>query len=74
MVVLYQQVEFEDLGYFGPDHERVYSFRVTVGDREFGVGSSPSKKLAKKQAALKAVNELFDLQVQIGKTNEDFNF
>lgn len=35
----------------GPDHERVFTATVTVGDRQLGTGEAPSKKLAEQRAA-----------------------
>ena len=60
------QVEFEDLGHIGPDHGRVYQAQVTVGSQVFDKGSGHSKKIAKKQAALIAVNEIFGHQAEVG--------
>ena len=50
-LVYHHQVEFEDLGYSGPDHGRIYSGRFVVGDRTFDIGKGRSKKESKKEAA-----------------------
>ena len=47
----------------------MFVVQVTVGDQIFDPGKGHSKKLAKKQAALIAMNELFGLEAKIGKIN-----
>jgi ribonuclease-3 len=49
---------YRDRGTRGPDHARVFSIEVCVGDTSYGVGQGRSKKAARKQAALNALQYL----------------
>ena len=42
----------------GPDHERRFRIRVTVGDRVLGVGEGPSRRVAETEAAQRAMETL----------------
>jgi ribonuclease-3 len=42
----------------GPDHERRFRIRVTVGDRVLGVGEGPSRRVAETAAAERALEAL----------------
>jgi ribonuclease III len=46
----------------GPPHRRRFTSRVTVGDRELGVGSGPSKKASEQAAAREALARVGDLE------------
>ncbi|XP_031548654.1 double-stranded RNA-specific adenosine deaminase-like [Actinia tenebrosa] len=65
-----QKIDFEDLGYTGPDHGRTYSFRVIAGERIFDMGYGASKKEAKREAAKIALSELLGLDLEIDKMNQ----
>ncbi len=52
-------VEFAVTG-TGPDHNRRYSARAVLGDREIGFGKGRSKKVAEHEAARQAVMNLRD--------------
>jgi ribonuclease-3 len=49
---------YEVLGVSGPDHARVYSCAVRVGERELGRGEGSSKKLAEQRCAESALSAL----------------
>ncbi|XP_032233012.2 double-stranded RNA-specific adenosine deaminase [Nematostella vectensis] len=61
-----QKVEFVDLGYTGPDHNRTYSYLATVGDRKFDCGYGRSKQEAKKECAKIALGVLLGIPVEPG--------
>jgi ribonuclease-3 len=42
----------------GPDHERRFRIRVTVGDRVLGIGEGPSRRVAETEAAERALETL----------------
>ena len=50
----------------GPDHKKTFSCQVIVGERLFKEGSGPTKIVAKKNAAMHALESLFDMPVEIG--------
>lgn len=56
----------------GPDHERVFTSRVLVGDQELGRGTGRSKKSAEQIAAKQAVDtlQLVERQQEIAKSLE----
>lgn len=60
------QISYEDLPHLGPEHKKTFSCRVTVGERGFNEGSGPTKIVAKKNAALHALESLFDMPVELG--------
>ena len=39
----------------GPEHERIFTMEVRIGDEVFGIGSGPSKKNAQQEAAKNAI-------------------
>jgi len=41
----------------GPDHDKIFTLGVYVGDRLMGIGSGPSKQVAQQQAAQAALDE-----------------
>jgi ribonuclease-3 len=41
----------------GPDHDKIFTLGVYVGDRLMGTGSGPSKQVAQQQAAQAALDE-----------------
>lgn len=41
----------------GPDHDKVFTLGVYVGDKLMGIGSGPSKQVAQQQAAQAALDE-----------------
>jgi ribonuclease-3 len=49
---------YEVLSVSGPDHARIYSCAVRVGDRELGRGEGASKKLAEQRCAESALSAL----------------
>lgn len=67
--VFHYQIDFEDLGYTGPDHGRTYSFRVVSGELIFDCGCGRSKKHAKQEAAKIALKELLGIEFETGKNN-----
>ena len=60
------QISYEDLPHLGPDHKKTFSCRVLVGERSFKEGSGATKILAKKNAALHALEGLFNMRVELG--------
>lgn len=61
------QISYEDLPHLGPDHQKIFSCRVTVGERSFKEGSGATKVAAKKNAALYALEGLFNMPVELGE-------
>ena len=41
----------------GPPHQRIFSIKVTIGDKEFGRGEGSSKKGAEEAAAMMAIED-----------------
>jgi ribonuclease-3 len=41
----------------GPDHDKIFTLGVYVGDKLMGTGSGPSKQVAQQQAAQAALDE-----------------
>ena len=41
----------------GPDHDKVFTLAVYVGDKQMGIGSGPSKQIAQQKAAQAALDE-----------------
>jgi len=41
----------------GPDHDKIFTLGVYVGDKSMGIGSGPSKQVAQQQAAQAALDE-----------------
>ena len=64
---IFLQISYEDLPHLGPDHQKTFSCRVTVGERSFKEGSGTTKVVAKKNAALHALEGLFNMHVELGK-------
>lgn len=52
------KIVYELLAAEGPDHDRVYSVQVKVGDKVCGTGEGSSKKAAEMAAAKMAVEEI----------------
>ncbi|XP_020620694.1 double-stranded RNA-specific adenosine deaminase-like [Orbicella faveolata] len=59
------KISYEDLPHLGPDHQKTFSCRVTVGERSFKEGSGATKVAAKKNAALHALEGLFNMPVEL---------
>ena len=53
-----QQIRYELIGESGPDHNKTFSFRVTINGVSAGEGSGRSKKEAEQMAARKALEAL----------------
>lgn len=53
-----QLIAYEMLGQEGPDHDKTFSFRVTINGEEAGRGSGRSKKEAEQMAARQALEAL----------------
>ena len=64
---IFLQISYEDLPHLGPDHQKTFSCRVIVGEKSFKEGSGATKVVAKKNAALHALEGLFNMPVQLGK-------
>lgn len=62
------KISYEDLPHLGPDHKKTFSCQVIVGERIFKEGSGPTKIVAKKNAAMHALESLFDMPVEIAST------
>ena len=60
------QIEYEALPPTGPDHKRIFQCRATVDDRTFKTGTGTTKSLAKKNAAVLAMQDLFDVDITSG--------
>lgn len=58
---------FEELHQDGPDHSRLFVYQVIIDERTFEKGSGTSKSKAKKTAALNALNELYNMPIQMRK-------
>ena len=41
----------------GPDHEKIFTLRVFVGDKKMGEGEGPSKQIAQQEAAREAIRK-----------------
>lgn len=59
------KISYEDLPHLGPDHKKTFSCQVIVGERSFKEGSGPTKIVAKKNAAIHALESLFDMPVEL---------
>jgi ribonuclease III len=53
-----QTPRYVQVGLSGPDHNRVYTVEVFVGDERFGSGSGPNKQAATQAAARVALNKV----------------
>ncbi len=53
-----QTLKYEMIGSEGPDHGKVFTFRVLLNGSPLGEGSGRTKKLAEQNAAKKALEEL----------------
>ncbi len=49
---------YAPIGLTGPDHSRVYTVEVWVGDENFGAGSGPNKQAATQAAARAALEKV----------------
>jgi ribonuclease-3 len=49
---------YVQIGRTGPDHSRVYTVEVLVGDESFGIGTGSSKQLAAQAAARAALEKI----------------
>jgi len=56
---------FEELQQDGPDHSRSFAYQVIIDERIFDKGTGASKAKAKKAAALNALNELYNMPIQM---------
>ncbi|MDU2067118.1 MAG: putative dsRNA-binding protein, partial [Sporomusaceae bacterium] len=52
------KVVYEVVEQSGPDHDKVFTIRVCLNDREMGIGVGKSKKEAEQRAAKAALREL----------------
>ncbi|KAJ7373700.1 hypothetical protein OS493_011309 [Desmophyllum pertusum] len=59
------KISYEDLPHLGPDHKKTFSCRVMVGERSFKEGTGATKIIAKKNAAVNALQGLFDMPVEL---------
>jgi ribonuclease-3 len=50
-----QTPHYEQVGVAGPDHSRIYTVEVFVGDERFGTGSGPNRQAATQAAARAAL-------------------
>ena len=41
----------------GPDHEKIFTLGVFVGDKKMGEGEGPSKQIAQQEAAREAIRK-----------------
>jgi ribonuclease-3 len=53
-----QKLKYAMLGASGPDHERVFTFRVSLNGEQIGIGTGRSKKEAEQNAAKQALEAL----------------
>ena len=53
-----RRIAYELIGESGPDHNKTFSFRVTIDGEEAGEGSGRSKKEAEQMAARRALEAL----------------
>ncbi len=53
-----QHIQYEMIGQSGPDHNKVFTFRVCLNGKPLGEGSGRSKKEAEQMAACKALEAL----------------
>ena len=42
----------------GPQHNRIFTVKVSIGDRDYGVGKGKNKKSAEQKAAQEALEKL----------------
>jgi ribonuclease III len=47
-------------GVQGPDHARLFTVQVVIGDRVIAQGQGPSKQTAEREAAHRALNHLIE--------------
>jgi ribonuclease-3 len=52
-----QTPQYRVIEEIGPDHDKIFTLGVYVGDRLMGSGSGPSKQVAQQQAAQAAIDE-----------------
>lgn len=55
------QLTYKDLGFEGPDHNRVFEAAALIDGKIYGRGSGKSKKAAEQEAARKALEKLGEL-------------
>jgi ribonuclease-3 len=53
-----QTPRYVQVGITGPDHSRLYTVEVFVGDESFGIGSGPNKQAAAQSAARAALDKV----------------
>ena len=53
-----QHIAYELIGESGPDHDKLFSFRVTINGENAGEGSGRTKKEAEQMAACEALRKL----------------
>jgi ribonuclease-3 len=53
-----QTPRYVQVGISGPDHSRLYTVELLVGDESFGVGSGPNKQAAAQAAARAALDKV----------------
>ena len=53
-----QHIAYELIGESGPDHNKLFSFRVTINGESAGEGSGRTKKEAEQMAACEALRKL----------------
>ena len=52
------RIRYELIGESGPDHNKLFSFRVTINGESAGEGSGRTKKEAEQMAACEALRKL----------------
>ena len=58
-----QQLRYESVGEFGPDHDKRFTVAVFLNNAEVGRGTGSSKKRAEQMAACAAMEKLFPDQI-----------
>ena len=53
-------ISYELISETGPEHDKVFTVEVKIGDTVYGIGSGHSKKIAEQEAAAKALTRLMN--------------
>lgn len=59
-----QTPQYRVLNEVGPDHDKIFTLGVFVGDKQMGVGDGPSKQVAQQKAAQAAL-EMYEKQNKV---------
>ncbi|XP_049927780.1 interferon-induced, double-stranded RNA-activated protein kinase-like [Epinephelus moara] len=63
-LITHSELHFEDLGFVGPDHDKIFTQRVVLNDKVYPEGDGKNKKEAKHNAAKNALKCLLENEPQ----------